>query len=158
MKKHICLVVGVFLLWSTNLMAQNPRTNPFQRVKVPDSIYIRLEEAYKISTGFDSVNAGRNVWNLINSQDFVFKNGLYSFKGQGPHFPRRLFVYNKGKVYVFSSNYVNKVLQEYIECINLLGLSEVDRINYLKRISSYLQEELGERYGGEIKFTPPKME
>lgn len=149
--KRVIYLAGVILLSCTYLRAQNAKTNPFQRVKIPDSIYIRLEEAYKRSTGFDSVNAGKNVWNLINSKELDFKDGLYSFKGQGPHFPRRLFIFNKGKLYVFSSNNVNKILEEYIECIKLLELSEVDRIKYLKRISTYLQEELGETYGAEIK-------
>jgi hypothetical protein len=151
MKKHICLVFGFFFLLDVSLMAQKPKINPFQRVKVPDSIYLKLEEAYKISTGFDSVNAGNNIWNLINSRDLVFKNGLYSFKGQGPHFPRRVFIYNSGKIYIFSSNYVDTVLQEYIESIKSLKLSETDRIKYLKKISIYLQEEMRETYGAEIK-------
>jgi hypothetical protein len=151
MKKHTFLVVAVFFLFCTNVSSQNPKINPFQRVKVPDNIYIELEKSYRVSTGFDSVNAGKNVWNLINSKDFVFRNGLYSFKGQGPHFPRRLFIYNNGKLYVFTTNYIDKVLQEYIECIKSLGLSEADRIKYLKKISVYLQEEMGETYGAEIK-------
>ncbi len=149
--RRLVYIVGLILLSYPHLMAQITKTNSFQRVKLPDSISAKLEDAYRKSTGFDSVNAGKNVWNLINSQELAFKNGLYSFKGQGPHFPRRFFIYNKGKLYVFSSNKVNKFLEEYIECIKLLGLSEADRIKYLKRISNYLQEELGETYGAEIK-------
>lgn len=151
MMKQIDLVIVFVLLCGFNLMAQKSGSNPFQRVKLPDSICTKLEESYKESTGFDSVNICKNVWNLINSRDLVFKNGLYSFKGQGPHFPRRLFISDKGRIYIFSSNYVDKVLQEYLECIKILDLSEANQIKYLKKISSYLQEELGETYGAEIK-------
>ncbi|GAC1490144.1 MAG: hypothetical protein NVS1B13_19760 [Flavisolibacter sp.] len=127
-KKWHVYLVGFVLLCCSNLKAQSTKKNPFQRVKVPDSIYIKLEESYKKSTGLDSVNAGKNVWNLLNNKELVFKDGLYSFKGQGPHFPRLLFIYNNRQLYVFSSNYVDKVLQEYIRCIELLKLSEVDRV------------------------------
>jgi hypothetical protein len=151
MKKHTFLIVAVYLFFSGNVLSQHPKTNYFQRVKVPDTIYKQLEKSYKASTGFDSVNAGKNVWNLINSKDFVFRNGLYSIRGQGPHFPRRLFIYNEGQLYVFSTNYIDEVLQEYILCFKSLRLSEADRIKYLKRISIYLQEEMGETYGAEIK-------
>jgi len=75
--------------------------NPFQRVNIPDSIFLRLEEAYTIDA--KDVNAGRNVINLSNSRDFVFKNGIYSFKGQGPHYPRKIFIFNNDMLFIFNN-------------------------------------------------------
>ena len=42
------------------------------------------------------------------------------------------------------------ILQEFIECIKLLNISEADRVKYLKAICNYLQEELDQTYGAEI--------
>jgi hypothetical protein len=134
------------------LMAQNPKINSFQRVKIPDSIYLQLEKAYKANTGYSNVNAGKNVWNLTNSQDLIFKNGLYSCKGQGPHFPRRLFFYNNGILFFFKNNNINTVISEYSECIKLFDLSETDQIKYLKFLCVYLEQEINESYGAEIKI------
>lgn len=145
------LMVGILFLGFFSANAQKPKVNPFQMVDIHDSIYVKFEESYKKSTSFDSVNAGRNAWNLLDRKDFAFKNGLYSFKGQGPHFPKRIFIYNNGKTYIFTSSYVDKVLLEYLECIKLLDLSEADKIKYLKMISIYLEEEKDKTYGAEIK-------
>lgn len=151
MNKINLFYIIILTIICSNVFAQKQKNNPFQMVEVPDSIYYILEEAYKKYTGFDSVNAGRNVWNLLDRKNFVFKNGLYSFKGQGPHFPRLIFIYNNGKTYTFSSSCITVILPEYLQCIELLKLSEEDRIKYLKAISSYLEEELGRTYGVEIK-------
>ncbi len=150
MKELTSLVVFIFLCINYAI-AQDVGTDSLQRVKVPDSIYLQLEEAYKMSAGFDNVNAGRNVWNLLERQKFTLENGLYSFKGQGPHFPRCLFIFNGDKLYVFTSNYITEVLTQFIECADSLQLSEADQIKYLKRISNYVEDESGETYGTEIK-------
>lgn len=151
MKKIIYLLGIILSLFYSDLKAQKLKANPFQRVEISDSISIKLEKAYEKNTGFNNVNASRNVWNLIYNDDFIFKNGLYSFKGQGPHFPRQIFIYNNYKLYVFASSSTEKVLAEYLECIKLLALSEEDEIIYLKGISQYLQDEFGEIYGAEIR-------
>lgn len=148
MKRNIIISLCFFVFLYAQ--AQSSKKNPFQMVVVPDSIYLMLEKEYESITGFDSVNAGRNVWNLTNSKDFVFKNGLYSFKGQGPHFPRCLFVYNNKKIYIFKSIGAfdfSGVLQEYLECIKLLKLTKEDKVKYLKSITKYLENESGLTYG-----------
>lgn len=150
MKKLISILVFTFLC-ANYVISQDSRINSLQRVKVPDSIYAKLEEAYKTSTGFDNVNAGRNVWNLLAKKKLIFENGVYTFKGQGPHFPRRLFIFNGDKLYVFTSNYITEVLKQFMECADSLQLSEVDQIKYLKKISNYLEDESEETYGTEVK-------
>jgi hypothetical protein len=37
-----------------------------------------------------------------------------------------------------------------LECIKLLNISEADRVKYLKVITAFLEEELGQTYGSEI--------
>jgi hypothetical protein len=145
------LLFGALLFYNISLMSQTPKINPFQRVGVPRSIYLQLENAYKTNAGYTGVNAGNNVWNLINSEDLIFKKGLYSYKGQGPHFPRRLFFYNKGILFLFKNNNIDTVLKEYSECIKIFNLSEADQLKYLKCICVYLEQEINETYGAEIK-------
>ncbi len=133
--------------------AVSHKHNPFRMVDVPDSISFKLESAYNIITGCDSVNAGKNVWNLINRKDFVFKNGLYSFKGQGPHFPRCIFIFKDGRTFIFKSVGAfdfEGVLQEYLKCVKFLNLSRKESLKYLKHIVDYLEEESGLTYGREI--------
>lgn len=126
--------------------------NPFQRVKVPDSIQLRLEEAYKKNA--DKVNAGSNVFNLSNRKDFVFHSGIYSFQGQGPHFYRRIFIFNKSMLFVFQNEGAfnpGGVLHEFVNCIDSLHLTNKQIVNYSKVISDYLRDEEGLTYGTEIK-------
>lgn len=151
MKKTAYLFLLFMALISYSVNAQKTKINPFQLVKVPDSIYVKLEKAYEQITGHKNVNAGRNVFNLVNPKNFEFNNGIYAYKGQGSEFPRRIFIYYNDKLYTFTSNYIDKVLEEYLECIKLLGISERDRIIYLKEINDYLKIEFMENYGIEIK-------
>jgi len=152
MKNQIYLILILLFLVCVSSSAKTPKYNPLQLVVVPDSIYLKLENAYKSITSFDRVNAGRNVRNLINKKDFVFKNDLFSFKGQGPHFPRCIFIFKNPKIYIFKSigayDFVG-VLQEYLQCIKFLELTETERVIYLKSIASYLENESGLTYGNE---------
>lgn len=151
--RNYCLIsLFVTFLYATAYgQKTNTKENPFQMVDVPDSIYTYLEKEYKEITGFDSTNAGRNVFNLSKPKDYIFKNGLYSFQGQGPHFPRLIFIYYNGLLYTFKNRNITDVLEEYLQCIKLLKLPEADSIRYLKFISEYLKNELGRTYGAVIK-------
>ena len=81
----------------------------------------------------------------------TFKNGLYSINGQGPHFPREIFIYYNHVLYSFSNSDSDKVLEEFIKSFGILGLNEKDKIEYLSAICTFLREELKETYGAEIK-------
>jgi len=119
-------------------------------VDVPDSIYKKIEKVYVNER--ESVNAGIFIWNLSNRKDYIFKNGIYSYRLMGPHFPRRIFIFKSPKIYIFKSigafDFVG-VLHEYLECLKLLELSETERVLYLKTIASYLENESGLTYGAE---------
>jgi hypothetical protein len=142
----------ILLIGGSCTYSQDKKENPFQMVSVPDSIVNKLEEAYNKNA--KNVNAGKNVFNLLNRKDFIFGNGIYSFRGQGPHFPRRIFIFNKGLLFIFDSEgaYNPKgVLEEFVQNIDILGLTNEQIVKYSKVISDYLEEEEGNTYGAEIK-------
>ena len=150
--KGLLFSIGLMLTILNCSYSQKKKVNPFQRVSVPDSIYIKLEEAYTKNT--KNVNAGGNVFNLINRKDFAFKDGLFSFQGQGPHFPRRIFIFNKGVLFIFENEGAfnpKGVLEEFLESIRKLELTDRQAIKYSKAISEYLELESGNTYGKEIK-------
>lgn len=149
MKKQVIFwVINFMIIGNINLYSQ--KINPFQRVKISDSIYVKLEKSYFETTGFENVNAGRNVWNLINKKDFVLKDGLYLFRGQGPDYPSRIFIYDNYSFYMFKNNHLEDVLTEYVGIIDKLKISEINKIKYLKIICKYLQEEIGQTSGSDI--------
>jgi len=147
------IVVMLFLFMSFNVSySQNKKKNPFQRVSIPDSIALNLKEAYNKNA--KNVNAEANVFNLLNRKDFVFKNGIYSFQGQGPHFPKRIFIYDKGKLFIFENEGAfnpKGVIQEFVDCIELLELTDKQIVKYFRVISDYLKEEENNTYGKEVK-------
>ncbi|MBL0293972.1 MAG: hypothetical protein IPQ04_06825 [Saprospiraceae bacterium] len=84
----------------------------------------------------------------------MFKDGIYYYKGFGPHFPRRIFIFNKGVLCIFDNVGAfnpKGVLQEYLESIKKLDLTDKQTVKYLKAISEYLEQESGNTYGKEIK-------
>lgn len=154
--RSLSILLISLLFLNTNVFAQKKKTasNPFQMVKVPENIFVQLEAKYKEITGHDSVNAGRNVWNLLEPKNFVFKDGIYSFKGQGPHFPRLIFIYKNESLFVINAIGAfepSKVISDYLKCINELKLSDTEIRKYLKVVSQYLLQEEGQTYGREFK-------
>ena len=67
------LMLIFFTLCICNTYAQNGKDNPFPRVIVPDSIAVKLREAY-ISTTTSRCYAEANVYNYIDPTDYDFKN------------------------------------------------------------------------------------
>lgn len=157
MRKAIYMTIALLLTFTSVMSQKDRKINHFKVVEVPDSIKLKLlsityKEVEKITA-----KTGLYIYNLSNYKDYIFRNGVYSFKGMGPHYPRRIFINYNSKTYIFKSEGAFDsvgVLQEFIDCIKLLEITEKDRIKYLKIISNYLQDELGQTYGTEI--TPPK--
>jgi hypothetical protein len=153
--RNITAFLFILLICSNNINGQQKKVNknPFQMVEVPDTISQKLEEAYTEASDFQyAANAGKNVWNLINRKDFTFKNGIYSFKGQGPHFPRRIFIFSNGKLFIFKNIGAfepAKIVEEYLKCIKELDLSDDEVRIYLVAISKYIKDEEGQTYGNE---------
>ena len=146
------MLILAMAVW--NASAQNGEENPFPRVTVPDSIAVKLKKAYETSSKLRS-NAEANVYNLIDRFDYDFKDGIYSFKDMGPHFPRRIFIFDKGQLFIFDSagfNEPQEVIREFSQAIDSLNLSPDQIVQYSKTISKYLEQESGETYGREMVY------
>lgn len=146
------LLILPFLFAFSFCYSQLKNESLFYMVEMPDSIALKLDEAY--SKNAENVNAGRNVFNLANRKNFVFGDGIYSFKGQGPHFPRRLFIFNNDKLFIFNNEGAfnpKGVMREFADCIDKLQLTNEQVVKYSKIISIYLEQEEGNTYGQEIK-------
>ncbi len=150
--KRLLFYTSILLILGCSPYFQIKKTNLFQRVVVPDSIVNILEESYNKNA--KNVNAGKNIFNLIDRNDFEFKDGIFSFQGQGPHFPRRVFIYNKTKLFIFESEGAfnpKGVIQEFAGSIYSLNLTNEQARKYTEIIAKYLYEESGNTYGTEIK-------
>jgi len=137
--KALLITLLSVLIFVSCINAQTKKVNPFQRVSVPDSVVNKLEKAY--TKNGVNVNAGTNVFNLSNRKDFLFKNGIYSFKGQGPHFPRRIFICNETKLFIFENEGAfnpKGIIQEFSKAIEILGLTDLQMTKYAKLIAEYL--------------------
>ena len=146
------MLILAMAVW--NASAQNGEENPFPRVTVPDRIAVKLKKAYETSSKLRT-NAEANVYNLIDRFDYDFKDGIYSFKGMGPHFPRRIFIFDKGQLFIFDSagfNEPQEVIREFSQAIDSLNLSPDQIVQYSKTISKYLEQESGETYGREMVY------
>ena len=122
MVDRFIMLILAMAVW--NASAQNGEENPFPRVTVPDSIAVKLKKAYETSSKLRS-NAEANVYNLIDRFDYDFKDGIYSFKGMGPHFPRRIFIFDKGQLFIFDSagfNEPQEVIREFSAAFDSPGI------------------------------------
>jgi hypothetical protein len=148
--KKLFFYVLISFIASTNIYSQKRSLS--YNLRIPDSIYNKLEKFYINERG--SVNSHINVYNLTSKTvNFSYKSGVYAFDLTGAHFPRRIFVFYNNKIFIFRSKGAFDslgVLQEFIDCVKLLKITESDRIKYLKIICKYLEEELARTYGADI--------
>ena len=82
-----------------SLPAKDRRKASFCQVLIPKEIATQLDESY----GKEFANASANVYNLLNSKEKYLVNGIYAFKGQGPHFPRKIFIYRNKEIFFFQN-------------------------------------------------------
>ena len=119
-------------------------------VCLPDSIAEQIENSYEDKY----TNASKNVVNRISPNNYNFVDGIYAFKGMGPHFPRQIFVYKREKIFIFNSRgdyNPEGVIMEFCSCIKKLNLTHKEIVDYLNVICLYLQEEEVTDYGDTIK-------
>jgi len=160
MKKSIVLALVFlfyFLMDSFFACAQNRKTNPFKMVEVPDSINLKL--ALITYKGYNDINSNKGMYilNLQNPKDLDFKDGIYSFRGFGPHFPKKIFIFNNGRLFIFENDGAfnpKAVIKEFVKCFDYLDLTNDQLIKYSKIITNYLEDEKGNNYGREIKNRP----
>lgn len=119
-------------------------------VCLPDNIAELIENNYKDK----DANASKNVVNLISPNNYLWGDGIYAFKGMGPHYPRQIFVYKEKKNFIFNSRgdyNPEGVIMEFCSCIKKLNLTHKEIVDYLNVICVYLQEEEVTDYGSTIK-------
>ena len=119
-------------------------------VCLPDNIAELIENNYKDK----DTNASKNVVNLISPNNYLWGDGIYAFKGLGPHYPRQIFVYKEKKIFIFNSRgdyNPEGVIMEFCSCIKKLNLTHKEIVDYLNIICVYLQEEEVTDYGSTIK-------
>lgn len=101
-------------------------------VCLPDSIAEQIENNYEDKY----TNASKNVVNLISPNNYNFVDGIYAFKGMGPHFPRQIFVYKREKIFIFNSRgdyNPEGVIMEFCSCIKKLNLTHKEIVDYLNQ-------------------------
>lgn len=72
----------------------------------------------------------------------------------GPHYPRQIFEYKGGKIFIFNSRGNSDpegVIVEFCSCIKELKLTHKEIVDYLNAIDLYLKEEEVADYGEVIK-------
>ena len=119
-------------------------------VCLPDNIAELIENNYKDK----DTNASKNVVNLISPNNYLWGDGIYAFKGMGPHYPRQIFVYKEKKIFIFNSRgdyNPEGVIMEFCSCIKKLNLTHKEIVDYLNIICVYLQEEEVTDYGSTIR-------
>lgn len=119
----------------------NAQRYPFQWVNVPDSISEELDAMY----GEEKVGAGKNVYKLNVYDDFEFNNGIYSYKGMGPHFLPKFFLYYDEHIYYFKADpdCVYDVLKEWNLYINSIQIKDKDIIDFSVDILRYFYPNNG---------------
>lgn len=99
MIKSITIKITVITLFIIRFQSPiNAQRYLFQWMNVPDSISEKLDSVY----GHD-VRAGHNAHRLGIYDDSEFENGIYTYKGMGPHFPIKYFLYYNDKLYYFQT-------------------------------------------------------
>ena len=143
-KRFIIFIICLFFV--SNLNGQ--KLTELHGVELPDSV------AHYLETLYPDMNVSARVFNIISPENKKWTDGIYSFMGQGPHFPRHLLISKRNKYFVFESEgfYNPKgVLKDFCACIDKLQLNNDEIILYLKEVYRYLEYEYDLDYGITIK-------
>jgi hypothetical protein len=110
-------------------------------VQLPDSVSVKLSNFLAAKEKLKLAEYPMYIFNLVNSKDFKYHDGIYTFRLIGPHFKRHVFIVNNSEVYMFDGYYIDELLQEFDEYIKNVHLSAKQKIIYLKAIGRFLEEE-----------------
>lgn len=123
-----------------NSFSQTHKNKAFEMVKTPDSVKVILS-SFLANKEKVKVDGAILTFNLIDKKDYLYKDGIYSFRLLGPHYNRQIFIANKGVVHIFNGYYISELLPEFNEYIKKTELPTKLKIAYLKAISVFLDEE-----------------
>ncbi len=115
-------VITLFIIWFDSPI--NAQRYWFQWMNVPDSISEKLDSVYG-----HGVRAGHNAHRLGIYDDSEFENGIYTYKGMGPHYPVKYFLFYNNKLYYFQTTPHRdslSFLKEWNTYIRKLDISKED--------------------------------
>ena len=137
------ILVCLFIMSSFITSAQNnlQKNSIVKVVDVPDSIKNKLVQFLEKVEAFDSSKESIFVNNLIYPNDYHFIDGIYQFRIMATDVQAWVFIYDNHKLQIFKSHYVNSLLKEYSDYIDLSDLSVNEKILYLKGLSIFLENE-----------------
>ena len=144
MNKYRCGFLMIILSFTYHIHAftqQKEKNTLFPMVEIPDSVRLIVGEFLKEQEHLDTNFTAFYIYNFSNPKDYKFKEGIYTFRLMGPHFLSRLMIYTKGKIYLFKSVHIDGLLEEYLSFIKREKVNTEEKLNYLKLISKFLQEE-----------------
>ncbi|TGE25854.1 hypothetical protein E5K00_11880 [Hymenobacter aquaticus] len=116
-------------------------TSPFKQVDVPDSVLRRINKAIKRQEKLPQNAFPVYIFDLANHNNYVFRDGIYSYKLSSPHAERRILIVHKGATTLFEGTHVNDVLREYLAYIEKKKLPTATTIRYLNIVGKHLQRE-----------------
>jgi hypothetical protein len=128
------------MIFSSNYGFGQQNRKAFEMVKVPDSVKNSLI-SFLTTKEKHSETGAILIYNLINSKDYKYKDGIYAFRMMGPHFSRNIFIVSNGKLQIFNGYYISELLSEFNSFIQKENIPYKIKIKYLKAISTFLEEE-----------------
>lgn len=138
MKKSLVIIL---LLAAVAINSFTQAKKAFHMVVLPDSITSKLVKYLQEKEKLPGADYPMYVFNLVDSKDYKYKDGIYAFRLTGPHYKRRIFIVNSSQIYIFDGYYFDDLLQEFNEYVKRAKLSTLQKIIYLNAISHFLAEE-----------------
>lgn len=80
-------ILACFICSIVPCLSQGQGLDSLKSVCLPDSIAEQIESNYE----YKNTNASKNVVNLISPNNYLWGEGIYAFRGMGPHYPRQIF-------------------------------------------------------------------
>jgi hypothetical protein len=135
--KQIILLLALLSMF-TYSFGQNKIS--FQSVNLPDSVLISVRNflSQKENT---TITGAILTYNLIDKNKSKYEDGIYSFKILGPHFRRNIFIVSDKHIHIFKGYFIDELLTEFYQFIKQNKLSDKIKIDYLKAISLFLEQE-----------------
>lgn len=135
--KHIRLIIILLSIFGSSFGQNKSR---FHTVNLPDSIIVSLKNFLTKKEKL-SITGAILTYNLLDKKNYMYEDGIYSFKLLGSHFHRNIFIVHRKNIYIFKGYYLNELLPEFYLFLNQKKLTSKTEIDYLKAISLFLEEE-----------------
>ncbi len=120
---------------------------------LPEDLYFSLDSVYCSYIHHERGEVGGHANKLGDDENRThLTNGVYIYRGMGPHFPSYLFIYYNNDYYFFQHRIdknveLDKMIKDFMFASSVLKFTDVEGINYLKIIVDFLydnKEEFGD--------------